>query len=345
VAGVDVVIIEIVIALAFTFFLLSIVASAVNELIAGVFKVRARMLEQGVASLLTGKRDPGEGEDDLVRRLFRHPLVVGYSRADGPPDVEVAPPAATPTPAKRRVQRTRYGAPSYLASRSFRNALLGLEEVGLLAATAARTTEGGSPADLHEITQARKRIADAIAAVPSKQLRETLQTIWLSVDEDAEAFRAGIERWFDRGMERVSGWYKRRTQWILWIIGGALAVGVNVNALSVADTLWRDAAVRDALVASVESGDAGPDDASTEASPITADDALDRLEASDLPIGWSGGNGPDDWGNAPASIAGWLLTAAAVSLGAPFWFDVLNKAANLRSAGKKPASTLPPPAA
>ena len=34
---------------------------------------------------------------------------------------------------------------------------------------------------------------------------------------------------------------------------------------------------------------------------------------------------------------GWLLTAAALSLGAPFWFDLLNKFINLRGAGQKPA--------
>jgi hypothetical protein len=29
--------------------------------------------------------------------------------------------------------------------------------------------------------------------------------------------------------------------------------------------------------------------------------------------------------------------------GAPFWFDFLGKVSNLRGAGKKPASVLPPP--
>jgi hypothetical protein len=37
-----------------------------------------------------------------------------------------------------------------------------------------------------------------------------------------------------------------------------------------------------------------------------------------------------------AQILGWLLTAAALSLGAPFWFDTLNKFINLRGAGGKP---------
>lgn len=35
-------------------------------------------------------------------------------------------------------------------------------------------------------------------------------------------------------------------------------------------------------------------------------------------------------------LAGWLLTALAVSLGAPFWFDLLNRLVDLRGAGKKP---------
>ncbi len=35
-------------------------------------------------------------------------------------------------------------------------------------------------------------------------------------------------------------------------------------------------------------------------------------------------------------LIGLLLTGAAVSLGVPFWFDVLNKVVNLRSVGKRP---------
>jgi hypothetical protein len=36
------------------------------------------------------------------------------------------------------------------------------------------------------------------------------------------------------------------------------------------------------------------------------------------------------------------LTTGAVSLGAPFWFDVLNKVANIRSVGKQPEKSGPP---
>lgn len=33
---------------------------------------------------------------------------------------------------------------------------------------------------------------------------------------------------------------------------------------------------------------------------------------------------------------GWIITAAALSLGAPFWFDTLGKLASLRKAGPPP---------
>jgi hypothetical protein len=48
-----------------------------------------------------------------------------------------------------------------------------------------------------------------------------------------------------------------------------------------------------------------------------------------LPIGWGAAREP--W---TERILGWLLTIFAVSLGAPFWFDVLNKFIVIRSTVK-----------
>jgi hypothetical protein len=40
-----------------------------------------------------------------------------------------------------------------------------------------------------------------------------------------------------------------------------------------------------------------------------------------------------------SKIFGWLLTALAISLGAPFWFDLLNKFMQLRGGGTEPQKT------
>jgi hypothetical protein len=43
------------------------------------------------------------------------------------------------------------------------------------------------------------------------------------------------------------------------------------------------------------------------------------------------------WGAAMmAHLGGWMITILAVSLGSPFWFDMLNKVMSIRSAGKAP---------
>jgi hypothetical protein len=42
------------------------------------------------------------------------------------------------------------------------------------------------------------------------------------------------------------------------------------------------------------------------------------------------------WAIVPAHLLGWFLTAVAVSLGAPFWFDTLNRFMNIRAAGTAP---------
>jgi len=42
------------------------------------------------------------------------------------------------------------------------------------------------------------------------------------------------------------------------------------------------------------------------------------------------------WTVVPGHLAGWVLTAIAASLGAPFWFDTLNKFMNIRAAGTSP---------
>jgi|GEM_PF-2706950 len=51
--------------------------------------------------------------------------------------------------------------------------------------------------------------------------------------------------------------------------------------------------------------------------------------------------------NLPSGIwwaaLGWLITAAALSIGAPFWFEILNRFINIRNLGVRPPSSLPTP--
>jgi hypothetical protein len=60
-----------------------------------------------------------------------------------------------------------------------------------------------------------------------------------------------------------------------------------------------------------------------------AQKALASVNELDLPLGWNDPNDPEF----PGALLGWLITIAALTFGAPFWFDALNRLVRLRSTG------------
>jgi len=66
---------------------------------------------------------------------------------------------------------------------------------------------------------------------------------------------------------------------------------------------------------------------------------LAEIKKLGLPIGWTRAEGDPrslniSWQGWLLRIIGWLVTALALSLGAPFWFDMLNKFIVVRSTVK-----------
>ena len=191
------------------------------------------------------------------------------------------------------------------------------------------------------------------------------------------AARRTVEHWFDEAMDRTSGWYKRSTQLWLGVVGILLACILNVDTLSVATALWRDPTLRSNVVEQARKYQP-PDDEPTFSSPAQVAQAVRELNVAlgqdlQLPIGWktefyelqSGEScvlfpqrSGDVWGISTkdgcmqlkaalpnqsagplAKLLGLILTAIAVSQGAPFWFDLLSKLTNPRGTGPVP----PPP--
>ena len=64
--------------------------------------------------------------------------------------------------------------------------------------------------------------------------------------------RENIENWFDSSMDRVSGWYKRRAQLTILVVGFFVAITVNVDTITVAKRLSTDKALRESLVAAAD---------------------------------------------------------------------------------------------
>ena len=144
-------------------------------------------------------------------------------------------------------------------------------------------------------------------------------------------------------MDRVAGWYKRRTQGITLTLGLLIAIAINADTLFIARALSNDASLRKGLVAAAEARANKPLSTDPSASGKDIEQYLTNLKLLGLPIGWQ--DRPDalpdpPWVPAwakPAMVQhwlGWALTALAVSLGAPFWFDMLNKFIVIRSTVK-----------
>jgi hypothetical protein len=132
-------------------------------------------------------------------------------------------------------------------------------------------------------------------------------------------------------MERASGWYKRKAQLVLAILAAIFAIGMNVDSVRIATHLYNDEAVRTAVVEQVQTGD-----------PQDAADAVSQIEQLQLPVGWGADNRPAGAGGWIGALAGWLITIAALNLGAPFWFDLLSRLSRQRGVGipEKPGRVL-----
>ena len=119
--------VDVAIGLIFVFFILAIVCSGINEAVASLLRWRAQMLERGLWELL---RDPDAGEkaDEALDALKKHPLVkpMLYPKNKQAGQGGQAAPALDKSGRPKTSRKTDL--PSYIASRTFASALLGLNQ-------------------------------------------------------------------------------------------------------------------------------------------------------------------------------------------------------------------------
>ncbi|HEV2125030.1 MAG TPA: hypothetical protein VGW38_19960 [Chloroflexota bacterium] len=286
-------VLEVILGIAFLFAILSLVASAVNELIAAAFGLRARTLKKGISNLLASPTE--------AQALYEHPLIQSLYRSG------------------RR--------PSYIPRDKFALALLDAKV---------------KPA-VNAVGEGLAQVGKTIEELPPGQVKDTLDLLWRDAGNSVERFRRNVEGWFDDSMERVSGWYRRQTQAILLAVALFTAVGLNVNAITVTQRLWSDGPLRSAVIEQARSAAPPPaeDARAVQDALQNVERGLNAIGELSLPIGWSDDARPSTW---YVALAGWLVSAMAISMGAPFWFDLLGRVSRLRSTGVRPPTSLPPSA-
>jgi hypothetical protein len=406
--------VDVAIGLVFMYLLLSILCTALNEWVAGLLRLRAKTLRTAVSRLVdtVPAKSAKETQDAprLSTEIFNHPLI--ESIKDG----------------KR--------GPSYIPAPRFVAAL----KDTMRKHEPAQEADASNADSRHVDKNSRSEMADTLVTHDVAHVHVQLDALRATTPPRVRAAAVAegradsphddddrMEEWFNQAMERASGWYKRRVMIITVALAILITVVSNADTLVAARILWRNPAVRSAVVtqaqerakrprptsgiiqadypdkdrpvsgtASVggEAESAERERASDDESP-ESDTGLtpDEQTALGQIIGWErefkeintqicairqkiineackpgqeasdacrkavdagtadgacvqGSNGleptavyagagsifPFFW----VHLIGWSMTAIAVSIGAPFWFDTLKLFMSVRSSGKNP---------
>lgn len=120
-------------------------------------------------------------------------------------------------------------------------------EIALLDVLFPQTTAtvGANPSNLTGV------LAE-LETLPDSKAKQAICTLVKQASGDRAATRRSLEEWFDDGIDRAAGWYKRKTQFVLFAIGLSIAVGLNVDSIAIGRTLWISPALRSYSVAAAE---------------------------------------------------------------------------------------------
>jgi hypothetical protein len=308
---------DVFIGLAFFYFLMSIVCSSISEGIASVFALRASTLEAGIRELL--------GDKHLAAKLYKDERVQALTKS------------------KWWLGLRSHRKPSYIPSRVFALALLDTvapaaqkEPAGPKGLVAEPSTGEGGAQSSYDLLEKARGFASTIE---NERIRTMLQDAITEARTDAETLREALEKQFDEAMERVSGWYKRRVQLILFVIALALCAAINADSFTIGQRLWKDDVLRSAVVAQAQATVSDKQAECAKSMPKATDAEIagrcfDQVKQLNLPLGWAKASSPSTPVEGLSKALGLLLTAFALLLGAPFWFDTLSKLAQLRGTGR-----------
>jgi hypothetical protein len=313
-------ILDVAIGLAVMYLMFSLVATTINEMVATVAALRSKQLCSAIEAIID--------HPPLKSAFYDSGIIAGIQAAVSSRNKGVRAAVKSAAGVQGAVNRH----PAYIASDNFALALL-------------NSLDPAKPLPVFADVQ------QAVQDMPDCNIRDVLLAEIGLAKGDLDKLRTGVAGWYDAAMDRVSGVYKRDMKYISVAVGILLAIAFNADSVSVTRALWQDPKLRDAMVTAAEEQLKHPvaqpaPDASAAVTKEDVDTKLSKLQetmsATDaalnpLPIGWSVkalAADPTTW---IERIIGWLVTGLAVSLGAPFWFDLLSKFMNIRGTGDKPA--------
>jgi len=250
---------------------------------------------------------------------------------------------------------TRKGrTPSYIPSSIFAKTLL---------AEISKITGRDSGAyTIAEIREGLKKVS-FIPKDLSRHFIQVLEEAELAGKDGIEAVTHAIELWFEQASSRLSGTYTKWAKRNVLIISAIVVVGSNLDTIELMQYLNSHSSQTEAAASRVVGlvQEKNTADSMAVAGDSTllkeAKEYYSELKSMSLPLGWNVAQEKmyfnprrkvhffvPCWKQTTLNIIkygllklfGLGISAFALSFGAPFWFETLNKVVNLRGAGPKP---------
>lgn len=304
------------IALASLYYLLSTLVSSIREFwnVRVGDNSRKLFLREMLEKMLTDEKS------NLVAEIYRHPLIA------------------------QQLNGSKY-MPSAIDSGNFADALFSVISEKSIDVNASHI-ERLNTSDID-------KFKTGISFVSSFKQQQLLYSLLPpnAIDEalKTETTKTNIKTWYDNYMVRVSGEYKRRQRKPLFVIALIVAVSLNVNGITIFKELWQNQNAQKAL--EIVAQNVRKD--TTIKSPIAMMDSITtKINDAGLPIGMNFSIWNDCFEKKDAFnkanvcvkpeprdirmnlfklIAGYLIAAILMSMGAPFWWDFMNKFIDIRS--------------
>ncbi|HUG34361.1 MAG TPA: hypothetical protein VMJ90_06295 [Anaerolineales bacterium] len=159
-----------------------------------------------------------------------------------------------------------------------------------------------------------KAAVDLFLTIPEtnagKPLYQAIRTLSPNVDPGAmeavgklDEYRRNVQEWFEAAMSKASDIYRRNITVTAFVIGLVLAYLFNVDTVYIANKLWTQPTLRQAIVA--QAGNLNPND------EVGLNNTLAKINSMSLPVGWTADASPQtprDW---YSKYLGWFITGLA----------------------------------
>jgi hypothetical protein len=261
---------DVFIGLVFIFLLYSLLSTIIQEMIATRFGFREKILEKAILRMLEDGR--------TTTRLAFGDRINGFLHLIGLKNLLKDKPVAAWFYAhpliKYLAEDNYYSKPAYLDASNFSKVMIDLlkgfnqPESQVIQSIHNSIVNGSiyklpislSTAQADKSNPAYKSLIqqDLLTDDPTLTASQTvkinpstalfIRSLWQEAGADIDVFRSKIEQWFNDTMDRATGWYKRYTRIILFIIGLTVAWAFNIDTIAIHRILSTNKPARDQMV-------------------------------------------------------------------------------------------------